>query len=81
MFHIEDVLQLKDDEQVKAIVRRHVVMLVPRLFLALLLIVIPFFLLFPLFSWGLPGAIGFFVVILIGVVIAIRTLLLWDATR
>ena len=79
MFHLEDVLQLKEGEQVKSIARRHVATLVPTLFLALLLIVVPFFLLFPLFSWGIPGVVLFFVAVLIGIVVAVRLLILWDA--
>ncbi|MFA4955060.1 MAG: hypothetical protein WC641_07170 [Patescibacteria group bacterium] len=79
MFHIEDVLQLKDDEQVKLIVRRHLVTLFPSLFLALILIVVPFFMLFPLFAWGILGVILFAVAVFCGVVVAGRSVLLWDA--
>jgi membrane protein YdbS with pleckstrin-like domain len=79
MFHLEDVLQLKDDEQIKAILRRHSVTLVPPLFLATFLIVLPFFLLFPLFAWGIVGIILFFASVLIGICLAIRTLVLWDS--
>lgn len=79
MFHLEDVLQLKDDEQVKAIIRRHVATLVPTLLLALLCIVVPFFLLFPLFSWGVLGVILFFVAVIFGIVCAVRAMVLWDA--
>lgn len=79
MFHLEDVLQLKDGEQVKSVTRRHVVTLVPSLFLSLVLIVAPFFLLFPLFGWGAPGVALFFTAVVLGVVIAIRALILWDA--
>lgn len=79
MFHIEDVLQLKDREDVRHITRRHVLTMFPGLVLALILIVIPFFLMFPLFTWGIPGVILFFAAVLIGIVVAVRTLLLWDA--
>lgn len=79
MFHLEDVLQLKDGEQVKSVMRRHVVTLAPPLFLSLVLIVTPFFLLFPLFGWGIPGVALFFTAVVLGIVIAIRALVLWDA--
>lgn len=79
MFHIEDVLQLKDNEDIKTLARRHPVTMAPGLGLALLLIVAPFFFLFPLFGWGLPGLGVFAVSITAGIVIAIRTLLLWDS--
>lgn len=79
MFHIEDILQLKDREEVRHVTRRHVLTMFPPLLLALILIVAPFFLMFPLFSWGLIGVALFFVAVLIGIATALRTLLLWDA--
>lgn len=79
MFQIEDVLLLKEDESVKAFARRHFVTLLPRLLLALLLIVIPFFLLFLLFSWGVVGVVVFLILVLSGIILAIRTFLIWDA--
>ncbi|MDQ7814994.1 MAG: PH domain-containing protein [Patescibacteria group bacterium] len=79
MFHIEDVLQLKDGEKVSFIVRRHAITLAPGLFLALVLIVLPFFLMFPMFSWGVFGLALFVISVVIGIAIAIRTLLIWDA--
>jgi len=79
MFHIEDVLQLKDGEKVSFIVRRHPITLGPGLLLALILIVLPFFLMFPMFSWGVFGLVLFVVSVVIGIAIAIRTLLVWDS--
>src|SRR5262249_32798336 len=74
-----DVLSLNDGEKVRAVTRRHVATLVPPLGLALILIVAPFFLLFPLFSWGTPGVVLFCVAIVLGILIAIRSVVLWDA--
>ena len=79
MFHLEDVLQLKDDEQVTSITRRHPATFIPSLVLASLLIVLPFFLLFKLFSWGILGVILFISAVVIGIIVAIRSLVLWDA--
>ncbi|MFH1620654.1 MAG: PH domain-containing protein [Patescibacteria group bacterium] len=79
MFNLEDVLQMKDEERVKSITRRHILTLLPPLFLSVLLIVAPFFLLFPLFAWGVFGVILFFVSVLIGIIIAVRALLMWDS--
>lgn len=79
MFHLEDVLQLKDDEQVKAILRRHPATIAAPLVLATFLIVLPFFLLFPLFAWGIAGIVLFLAAVVIGIVTAIRALVLWDA--
>ena len=79
MFRLEDVLLLKQDESIKALARRHFVTLLPRLFLALILIVVPFFLLFLLFSWGAIGVAIFVALVLAGIILAIRTFLIWDA--
>jgi len=79
MFRLESVVQLKDDEAVRAVVRRHLATLLPQLLLAMLFIVVPFFFLFPLFSWGIPGVILFGIVFSVGAVIAARGLYLWDA--
>lgn len=79
MFRIEDVLLLKDDESVKTLARRHIVTLLPRLFLALIFLVLPFFFLFPLFSLGPLGVVLFIVLFGCGAVLAVRSMLLWDS--
>ncbi len=79
MFRVEDVLQLKDREEVRHVTRRHILTMFPGLFLGLVLIVLPFFLIFPLFSWGVLGVALFFIAVLLGISSAVRTLLLWDA--
>ncbi len=79
MLHLEDVVHLKDDEQVMLIVRRHGATLVPPLFLAFILIVIPFFMLFPLFSQGIVGIIIFGAAVILGIGVAVRAFILWDA--
>jgi hypothetical protein len=78
MFKLEDVLLLKDDEEIRAITRQHGLMLVPMLLLALLLIVGPFFFLFPLFSSGPAGILMFGVLVLVGMFIALRKFVMWD---
>lgn len=75
---LEEVIQLKEDEEVRAITRRHGITIVPPLALALLLIVAPFFFLFPLFSTGPAGVMVFAVGIVVGGIIALRTLVMWD---
>lgn len=79
MFNLEDVLQLKDDERVKSVTRRHISTLFAPFLLAILLIVAPFFLLFPLFGWGIFGVVLFFTSVLIGIIVASRALLMWDS--
>jgi len=79
MFRLETVLQLKDEEAVRAMVRRHVVTLLKPLFVALILIVAPFFFLFPLFSLGIAGVIIFGLLIIAGALLAFRAFFLWDS--
>ena len=79
MFRIESVVQLKDDETVQALVRRHLATVIPQLALAMALIVAPFFFLFPLFSLGIIGVIVFGVLVVVGILLAVRCMILWDA--
>ncbi|MEO5927960.1 MAG: hypothetical protein ABIO72_04540 [Patescibacteria group bacterium] len=79
MFHLEDVLQLKDDEDVQLIVRRHPVTLFVGLGISFIGIVLPFFFLFPLFAWGIAGISLFGILIIGGILLAMRTILLWDS--
>lgn len=78
MLKLEEVLQLKNGEDVRLIAKRHGITILPGLFVAFLFIVIPFFFLFPLFSSGPAGAVVFLVLILTGLVIAWRTFAMWD---
>jgi hypothetical protein len=78
MPRLEDVIQLKDDEEVRAITRRHGITIVPILALALVLIVVPFFFLFPLFSSGPAGIVVFLALVVTGIIIAARTFIIWD---
>ncbi len=78
MFRLEAVIQLKEEENVKALARRHIITILPSLFLSMVLIVLPFFFMFPLFGWGTPGIIIFGVLILAGAFVAFRTLFMWD---
>lgn len=78
MFRLDSVMQLKDEEQIRAMVRRHAITLIGPLLLAMFLIVIPFFFLFPLFNLGLLGVIIFGLLILVGAFLAFRTIFVWD---
>lgn len=79
MFRVEDVLHLKPGEHIRAFARRHWLTLMPPLFLALFLIVLPFFLLFPLFAWGAPGIFLFAACVVFGILTAVRSFWTWDA--
>ncbi|MDF1496538.1 MAG: PH domain-containing protein [Patescibacteria group bacterium] len=78
MFSIESIIQLKEEENIEAIVRRHLASLIPSLFFAMIIIVLPFFFLFPLFSLGVIGVLIFGISIMIGILWAIRSLFLWN---
>ncbi|MBD3281131.1 PH domain-containing protein [Candidatus Uhrbacteria bacterium] len=79
MFRIESIIQLKEEENIEAQVRRHLASLIPALFISMLFIVVPFFFLFPLFSYGLAGVIIFGASVMIGIIWVIRALYLWNA--
>lgn len=79
MFRLESVLQLKDEEILQTIVRRHMITVAGPLFLALLFIVLPFFFLFPMFSWGTVGVLLFGACVIFGAGLAFRTIFVWDS--
>ena len=79
MFGLDSILQLKEEESIQAFIRRHLATLFPTLGLAMFLIVVPFFFLFPLFSFGVAGVIVFGLIVIIGILIAIRAFILWEA--
>lgn len=78
MIRLDEVIQLKDGEEVRALTRRHVITLVPHLLAAAILIVAPFFFLFPLFTSGPSGVMVFGVLVCVGILIAIRSVIMWD---
>jgi uncharacterized membrane protein YdbT with pleckstrin-like domain len=80
MFKLEYVLQLKDHEQIRMVYKRHTVTVVPMLLFAFVLIVAPFFFLFPLFGSGPAGVVVFLVFILAGLITAWRAFAMWDGS-
>lgn len=78
MLKLEEVLQLKEKEDVRLVAKRHGMTLVPGLMISFLFIVAPFFFLFPLFSMGAVGAIGFMIIVLAGLILAWRAFVVWD---
>ncbi len=79
MLHLADVIQPKPEEHVEAVFRRHRLTLFPSLCLAGILIAVPFFWLFALTRSGPIGVIAFALLLAAGLVIGLRSLLLWDA--
>ncbi len=79
MFRIRDVVQLQPEEQTLLLVRRHLRTAVGSLFLAGLLIAIPFFFLFHLVRVGGFGIVIFCLLLALGAAFALRVFLLWDS--
>lgn len=79
MFRIRDVVQLQPDEQTLSLERRHLRTMAGALLLAVLLIVVPFFFLFPLVRAGGFGVAIFCLLLAVGAVFALRVFLIWDS--
>lgn len=79
MFRIHQVVQLQPEERVMLLVRRHARSVAWPLFFAALLIIVPFFFLFPLVRAGAFGMALFSLLLAVGVVFAIRVFLIWDS--
>lgn len=78
MLRLEEVLQLKDGEEIRLVSKKHPVSALPSLSLASLLIILPFFFLFPLFRTGPTGIVLFIFVVLTGLITAWRGFIMWD---
>lgn len=65
------------DEKVLLTTRRYFLTLIHQMVIAFFLIVMPFFLMFPLFSWGRVGKIIFLYSIIVGVLLLLKMLVLW----
>ncbi len=70
-------IQLREGEEVVAIVRRFPFTNWVQFGIAFILVVLPFFLLYPLFRWGQIGIVIFAVLLFIGVLYSIRVFVVW----
>lgn len=77
---LEKSLNLKDGEQVIYLGHRFALIHWPWMALSFILIVGPFFFLFPLFNLGWIGVVIFFCLIAFGIVFALRQLVKWYYT-
>lgn len=80
MLRLTDVIQPKSNERLEGVFRRHRGTLIVPLVLATLLIALPFFFLFSLTRAGMMGIVVLCLLLAGGVVIAVRSLYVWDAT-
>jgi uncharacterized membrane protein YdbT with pleckstrin-like domain len=70
-------LNLKEGEQALYVAHQFPLTYWPWIAGIFVLLVLPFFLLFPLFAWGVWGAAIFFLLILIGLILGLRQAMKW----
>jgi len=69
---------VKDDEQIVLIVRKYFFVFSGQLTFSIIIIIASFFLLYPLFNWG-PWGVGiFFILLFIGLLIALRVVIIYS---
>lgn len=68
---------LREEEEPILVLRQFFPTLWFKLFISFILISGAFFLIFPLFEWGLPGKILFVFLTVVGIIYACRTLYIW----
>ncbi|MFA5128401.1 MAG: PH domain-containing protein [Patescibacteria group bacterium] len=70
-------ISLKAGEEIIAVVRHYGLTLWPKILAVILLLVLPFFFIFPLFKWGYWGVALFLFPILLGVIFALKIFIVW----
>ena len=76
----ETLIQLKPEEEILEVVHEALLPNLPRFVLHVLILVTPFFFMFPLFRAGTVGVVGFFVILAVGFVLTSRTFFKWSRT-
>jgi len=71
-------LILNDDEGVIRIIRQSWLKLAFNLILPVLLIMLPFFFLYPLFSFGNKGILVFSLTLVVGILLLLRNIIIWS---
>lgn len=71
------LLNLREGEEIVKIIRRYPLTLFFKILLVLVLILLPFFLMFLLFSWGIWGAAIFLIVLFVGIFYGLRIFIIW----
>jgi hypothetical protein len=74
---ITRLIPLKEGEEIIEEARQSFLAYFWHLIIALIFLLVPFFFMFPLFRYGSFGQIVFFVLLVIGVILLIRTLIIW----
>ncbi|XOU94751.1 MAG: PH domain-containing protein [Candidatus Kerfeldbacteria bacterium] len=69
---------IKDDEQIVLLVRKYFFVFTGQLIFSIIIIIASFFLLYPLFNWG-PWGVGiFFLLLVIGLFVALKVLIIYS---
>jgi len=75
--NVSKIIKLKDDEKVMRVVRNYGIVYAPSVVISFLLVATAFFFMLPLFKAGWWGLAVFAVLNLVGLVIALRTAMVW----
>ena len=75
--NITRIIPLKEGEEIIDEVRQFFLSHFWALVLSIIFLLVPFFFMFPLFRYGLLGKVIFFVLLLIGLILLIRTIAVW----
>ena len=68
---------LKENEELIAVVKGHPLVYFKPALIAIILLLLPFFLMFLLFKWETIGLIVFFVLVAIGILAVIKLMVIW----
>lgn len=69
---------LKNNEELARVIHQHALVFFRPALIALILIILPFFLMFLLFRWQETGLVLFFILLVIGLIAIIRIAVLWS---
>ncbi len=78
MFEQKLLKNLKEEENVIEIVRKYPLVFAAPTIVSILFIIIPFFLMYPLFRWSNWGVVVFFVLVGIGILLALRVFVIYS---
>ena len=74
---ITRLVPLKDKEKIIEEIRKHFLKFFWPMFLAVIFLLVPFFLIFPLFRYGTIGIVIFVILLAVGIILLIRALVIW----
>jgi len=78
MFERKIKRNLKEDEEIVQIVKKYPLVFFGPVLLSAIFIIAPFFFLYPLFHWGSWGVLVFFILLGIGILLALRVFIIYS---